>query len=99
MFDSPKFAKKNEEEIEDFHDYEDEEHSEQDSKLDDYDDAEDDDEDDDAQRHAFSAANQAQDAGSGRGIRGEKVTERAMVRVQEPEDDDQHRRDRDQGES
>ena len=39
MLDSPKFAKKNEEEIEDFHDYEDEEHSEQDSKLDDYDDA------------------------------------------------------------
>ena len=38
MFDSRKFAPKDEEEMEDFPDYEDEEDSELDSKLDDYDD-------------------------------------------------------------
>ena len=38
MFDSPKFAAANEDEMEDFHDYEDEENSELDSKLDDFED-------------------------------------------------------------
>ena len=46
MFDRPKFALKDEEEMEDFHDYEDEEHSEPGSKLDDYSDAEDEDDED-----------------------------------------------------
>ena len=44
MFDSPKFAPKDEEDMEDFHDYEDEEHT--DGKLDEYDDSEDDEDDD-----------------------------------------------------
>ena len=36
MFDSPLFAAKDEDEMEDFHDYEDEEHEELTSKLDEY---------------------------------------------------------------